>query len=69
MAKIAPHAYSAEDEEEAVQTLREAGVIVAGGHRYHTDQHGWARLTFAVPEERLREALRRIEKVYNTSGV
>lgn len=61
------------DEEEAlVQRCSQRGVFVGSGADYSEPQPGWFRLTFALPEEKLLEGLRRIEeamgyeKVFNT---
>ncbi|PTB75341.1 PLP-dependent transferase [Trichoderma longibrachiatum ATCC 18648] len=51
------------DEEEAlVQRCSQRGVFVGSGADYSEPQPGWFRLTFALPEEKLLEGLRRIEE-------
>lgn len=51
------------DEEEAlVQRCSELGVFVGSGSDYAEPQPGWFRLTFAIPEEKLLEGLRRVEE-------
>lgn len=61
-AKIAPHVKSWEEEAEFVQKLRDVGVSVGPGARYHISEMGWARICFAVPKPVLDEALKRIAK-------
>ena len=59
-ARIAPHATSWEEESEVVRDLQKAGVRVGQGKAYLA-KPGWARITFALPETVLVEALRRLE--------
>ena len=61
-AKLAVNARTWADEANFVQLLKNKGVLAAGGRSYATPptNMGWVRITFAVEEERLNEALRRI---------
>lgn len=63
LAKLAPEAKTWEDEARMVKNMKEAGVLVAPGRIYHVNDHekGWARLTFAVDQTLLQEALSRME--------
>ena len=65
MARIAPRASSWKDEAAVVQALEEVGVRVSAGRSQHLPTYamGWARITFAVQLERLKEALKRMEGV------
>lgn len=56
---------SGEEEALAINKLLEGGVAVAGGKQYFSmyGETGWIRMLFAVPEDVMREALTRIEKV------
>ena len=65
MAKIAPHSSSWEDEAAVVRALEDVGVRVSAGRSQHLSPHtmGWARITFAVPPAKLKEALERMEGV------
>jgi len=62
-ARLAPAAKTWEDESRTVQKLTEAGVLVSAGRDYRGVQKekGWVRLSFSIEQNRLREALRRIE--------
>ena len=62
-ARLAPAAKTWEDESRMVQKLTEAGVLVSAGRNYHGVQKekGWVRLSFSIEQNRLREALGRIE--------
>ncbi|KAL6695440.1 PLP-dependent transferase [Trichoderma pleuroticola] len=51
-----------EDEEALVQRCSQLGVFVGSGTDYTEPQPGWFRLTFAIPEHKLLEGLRRIEE-------
>lgn len=46
-----------------VAKLKDAGVLVYAGQQFAGVQRekGWARLTFSLQEDKLEEALRRIE--------
>ncbi|KAH7303239.1 1-aminocyclopropane-1-carboxylate synthase 7 [Stachybotrys elegans] len=60
-AKLLPDAQD-EDEERLVQACKKAGVSISMGRSYHVLEHekGWARLNFALPPDRLDEALTRL---------
>ena len=62
MAKLAPLAQSWGDEADALRRYLQAGVLVAHGRAYHMpeDQKGWMRVSFAVDETLLAEAITRI---------
>ena len=60
-ARIAPNASSWEEEAEAVTILRKAGVQVNPGKTFSAEP-GWARITFALPDGALTEALTRLEE-------
>lgn len=51
-----------DDEEALVQKCSRGGVFVGSGADYSEPQPGWFRLTFALPEHKLLEGLRRIEE-------
>lgn len=70
MAKIAPRASSWEDEAAVVQALEDVGVRVSAGRSQHFPAYamGWARITFAVPAVKLREALARMEGLLSAKG-
>jgi DNA-binding transcriptional MocR family regulator len=63
-ARLAPDVTSWEEEADMVRRLREAGVIVGPGRVYYTAEgdKGWVRLTFALPEDRLRQGLQGLLK-------
>jgi gliotoxin/aspirochlorine biosynthesis aminotransferase len=52
-----------EEEMAVVKLLEDSGVIVSPGKRFDgaPEEKGWVRITFAVPQEVLEEAVRRIE--------
>ncbi|KAK4099517.1 PLP-dependent transferase [Parathielavia hyrcaniae] len=52
---------SGDEEEELVRGCAGRGVLVGSGADYAAERAGWFRLTFAVPEHVLFEALRRVE--------
>jgi aspartate/methionine/tyrosine aminotransferase len=58
-----------EDESNMVQKLKQAGVLVSAGKAYHVpeSEKGWMRVSFAVHEADLVEAMRRMETVLTTS--
>lgn len=62
-ARLAPRAKTWEDEAAMVAKLKDAGVLVYAGQQFAGVQRekGWARLTFSLQEDKLEEALRRIE--------
>ena len=62
-AKLAPDAKSWEDEAAMIENLKKAGVLASAGKAYHVvdEEKGWARLTFAIDQGQMIEALRRIE--------
>lgn len=51
-----------DDEEALVQRCSQLGVFVGSGADYAEPQPGWFRLTFAIPEDKLLQGLRRIEE-------
>ncbi|KAL2135478.1 hypothetical protein VTI74DRAFT_8337 [Chaetomium olivicolor] len=53
---------SVEEEEDIVRRCAEHSVLIGSGADYATDQAGWFRLIFALPEHTFLEALRRIEE-------
>ena len=61
LVKLAPHARTWEEEEAVIESIRQAGVLVAGGRRFHMPEKGWARICFAVEPIVLKEAVARIE--------
>ncbi|PGH11892.1 hypothetical protein AJ79_04584 [Helicocarpus griseus UAMH5409] len=63
-ARLDPEAKTWEDESALITKLKDAGVLVKGGGSYHGIQmeKGWVRISFALEEHRLREALCRIER-------
>ncbi|KAL1956837.1 hypothetical protein VTO42DRAFT_6787 [Malbranchea cinnamomea] len=62
-ARLAPRAKTWEDEALMVAKLKDAGVLVHAGRdcRGMRKEKGWVRLTFSLQEDRLNEALRRME--------
>ncbi|KAF2468469.1 1-aminocyclopropane-1-carboxylate synthase 7 [Lindgomyces ingoldianus] len=62
-AKIAPMAKTWDEEEEVVSKLRASGVIVSAGRKYNVAETeiGWVRITFAVPEVVMKNALERMK--------
>ncbi|OAT04900.1 SirI protein [Blastomyces gilchristii SLH14081] len=62
-ARLVPNAKTCEDELDMITTLKENGVVVRGGGSYHGTlfEKGWVRISFALEEHRLQEALHRIE--------
>lgn len=62
-ARIAPHAKCWDDEAAAVRDFRDAGIIVSSGKGYHgpSREMGWARIGFAVEQDAMKEALKRID--------
>ncbi|KAH0490129.1 hypothetical protein TgHK011_001612 [Trichoderma gracile] len=50
-----------DEEETLVQKCSQHGVFVGSGADYSEPRPGWFRLTFALPEQKLLEGLRRIE--------
>ena len=65
-AKLAPDAKTWEDEAAMVSKLKEGGVLVSAGRAYcgPESEKGWARIGFAVEEDELREAMRRMSRVF-----
>jgi DNA-binding transcriptional MocR family regulator len=53
---------SRDEEEDVVRRCAARGVLIGSGDDYAAEQPGWFRLTFALPEQVLLEALRRIEE-------
>ncbi|WEW56125.1 hypothetical protein PRK78_001560 [Emydomyces testavorans] len=68
-AKLAPRAKTWDNEDEMVEKLRDAGVLVSAGRQYNgrPKGKGWARLSFSVEPRQLEEALRRIDVALGTS--
>lgn len=66
-AKLAPNAVNWEDEANTAAKLKEVGVLVSPGRPYHVPESlkGWMRLTFAVEEKDLGEAMQRMQKVFD----
>ncbi|OAX85396.1 hypothetical protein ACJ72_00207 [Emergomyces africanus] len=62
-ARLAPGAKTWKDELDMVIKLKENGVIVKGGGSYPGTftEKGWVRISFALEEHRLEEALHRVE--------
>ncbi|KAL7952876.1 PLP-dependent transferase [Trichoderma compactum] len=58
-----------DDEEALVQRCSQLGVYVGSGADYTEPQPGWFRLTFAIPEDKLLEGLRRIETAMGYKSV
>ncbi|KAI5791042.1 pyridoxal phosphate-dependent transferase [Pyronema domesticum] len=53
--------------EEAInERLIDMGVKLSPGRKFRSEEEGWFRLTFARPEDRLREAVKRIVKAIGT---
>ena len=65
-ARVEPSAQSWEDEADMVKRLKQAGVLVSAGKAYHGPENdkGWARIGFAVESVQLKEAIRRMEEVF-----
>ncbi|OJD14967.1 hypothetical protein AJ78_04750 [Emergomyces pasteurianus Ep9510] len=63
-ARLAPKAKTWEDELDMVVKLKENGVVAKGGGSYHGTftEKGWIRISFALEEHRLQEALHRVKK-------
>lgn len=64
--RIAPQATTWEEEAEMADRLKAAGVVVSCGKAYHVPEKekGWARMLFALEDEQLTEAIRRMKTVY-----
>lgn len=64
-AKLAPDAETWEAEAAVVSRLKDAGVLVSSGKAYcgPKTERGWARVGFAVEEDMLAEAIRRMRQV------
>lgn len=62
-AKLAKGIRTWKEEEMVVESLKESGVLVGSGRAFHgvEDEKGWIRLTFALPEDVLREGLKRVQ--------
>lgn len=63
--KFLPQATTADQEYEFATKLERSGVLVSTGSAIHTGPRskGWFRLVFALPEEQLAEALRKLEEL------
>ncbi|POS71436.1 hypothetical protein DHEL01_v210172 [Diaporthe helianthi] len=57
------HLTSWDEETEAIQCFKDAGVVLSPGKAYHMNEHekGWSRITFAVVPQQLDAALSRLE--------
>ena len=66
-ARVEPNAQSWEDEANMVESLKQAGVLVSAGKAYHGPEgdKGWVRIGFAVESVQLKEAIRRMEEVFD----
>ncbi|KLJ12158.1 hypothetical protein EMPG_09586 [Blastomyces silverae] len=62
-ARLVPSAKTWQDELDMITTLKENGVVVRGGGSYHGTlfEKGWVRISFALEEHRLQDALHRIK--------
>lgn len=68
--KLVKYAGSLEEENEGLERLKQAGVMVSRlrgfggwkGFSGNLNYYGWVRMTVAVPEDRLLDALDRIAK-------
>ncbi|CAJ2504446.1 Uu.00g118400.m01.CDS01 [Anthostomella pinea] len=62
LVRIAPHARTWEDEADAIQAYKSAGLSLSAGRSYHLpeSEKGWARINFAIDPNQLTEALQRI---------
>ena len=69
LVELAPHAQSWDEEAAVVEKLRQAGVIVGCGRRYHMSQKGWARVCFAVEKHDLEDAIERMERVFRATNL
>lgn len=49
-----------DEEHQLVYHLKAAGVSVSPGTSYHFQTPGWFRICYGVPQDRLREGLRRV---------
>ena len=63
LVKLASQASSWDDEAAPIIRLAEAGVLVSPGQAYHMGENGWARVSFAVERDTLKEAIRRMKSV------
>lgn len=65
MVRIDQDAQTWEDEAKVVQALKDAKVLVSSGKSQHMpeSEKGWARLTFALPPEKMRVAFERMKPV------
>ena len=63
LVRLAPDAQSWDDEAAVVQEFQRAGVLVGSGQRYHVQEKGWTRISFAVEKAVLEEAMRRMQTV------
>ena len=61
--RLAPKAQEWHDEARFVEILSEAGISVSPGRTYSVPEweKGWVRIGFALPKERLLEAIRRMD--------
>jgi aspartate/methionine/tyrosine aminotransferase len=68
-ARLAKDATSWDDESMLVTRMKEAGVLVSPGKAYHGPEHekGWMRVGFAVKDEDLEKATKRMASVLETN--
>ncbi|KAB8225979.1 pyridoxal phosphate-dependent transferase [Aspergillus novoparasiticus] len=68
LARLAPSATTWDEEMLALRAYMQAGVLVVPGRAYHMPegQQGWMRVTFAVSNEDLTEAIQRIKRAATT---
>lgn len=68
-ARLAKDAISWDDESILVTQMKDAGVVVSPGRAYHgpENEKGWTRVGFAVKDEDLEEAIKRMTCVLERS--
>lgn len=64
LAKVVPNAETWEEEAAVVQAAQKVGVLIGSGARYHVEEKGWVRITFAVSKLELEEAINRLDAVF-----
>jgi gliotoxin/aspirochlorine biosynthesis aminotransferase len=69
-ARIGRNCQNDTDEQDMVKNLAQKGLIVAPGRKFSCgeNEHGWARLNFAVSQEKLATALRLLEGYLGEAG-